>query len=115
MTDTRTSRSGTAVAWVLYVLQVLGSALLALFAITSVFMTDSCGSVSAADEPAVCNTSYFGTVLFGYWIALAVLLVLVPIVIVRSSRRGQAAWVRALGGLVLAGALTVLFVVLMVR
>ena len=115
MTDTRTTRSGTTLAWILYVLQLLGSALLAVLAITSVFMTDSCGSVSAADEPAVCNTSYFGTVLFGYWIALAVLLVLVPIAIVRSSRRGRSATLRALGGLVLAGALTVLFVVLMVR
>lgn len=115
MTDTRTTRSGTAAAWVIYVLQLLGSAVLALLAITSVFMTDSCGSVSAADEPAVCDTTYFGSVLFGYWIALAVLLVVVPIAIVRASRRGQATWVRALGGLVLAGALTVLFVVLMVR
>lgn len=115
MTDTRTTRSGTAAAWVIYVLQLLGSAVLALLAVTSVFMTDSCGSVSAADEPAVCDTTYFGSVLFGYWIALAVLLVLVPVAIVRASRRGQLTWVRALGGLVLAAALTVLFVVLMVR
>lgn len=115
MTDVRTSRSSTAVAWVLYALQLLASALLALLAITSVFMTDSCGSVSAADEPAVCDTTYFGAVLFGYWIALAVLLVVVPVAIVRASRRGHATWLRALAGLVLAGALTVLFVVLMVR
>jgi hypothetical protein len=115
VTDLRTSRSSTTLAWIIYVLQLLGSALLALLAITSVFMTDSCGSVSAADEPAVCDTTYFGSVLVGYWIALAVLLVLVPIAIVRASRQGRAAWARALGGLVLAGALTVLFVVLMVR
>lgn len=113
MTETRTTRSRTTLAWLLYVLQLLGSAVLALLAITSVFMTDSCGSV--ADEPAVCDTSYFGSVLVGYWIALATLLVLVPIAIVRSSRRGRSATLRALGGLVLAGALTVLFVVLMVR
>ena len=113
MTDTHTPRSGTTAAWILYVLQLLGSAALALLAITSVFMTDSCGSV--ADEPAVCDTTYFGSVLFGYWIALGVLLVVVPIAIVRASRRGRAAWARALTGIVLAGALTVGFVVLMVR
>jgi hypothetical protein len=114
VTDTTApTRSSTAAAWIVYVLQLLGSAVLALLAITSVFMTDSCGSV--ADEPAVCDTTYFGSVLFGYWIALAVLLVLVPVAIVRASRRGRAAWLRALAGLVLAGALTVLFVVLMVR
>ena len=113
MTDTRTARSSTAAAWILYVLQLLGSAALALLAITSVFMTDSCGSVQ--DEPAVCDTTYFGSVLFGYWIALAALLVIVPIAIVRAARRGQAAWVRALAGIVMAGALTVAFVALMVR
>lgn len=113
MTTLSTARSSTAFAWVIYVVQLLGSAVLALFAITSVFMTDSCGSV--ADEPAVCDTNYFGAVLFGYWIALAVLLVLVPIAIIRSSRRGQAAWLRAVGGLVVTAALTVAFVMLMVR
>lgn len=113
MTTTQTTRSSTALAWVLYVLQLLGSAVLALLAITSVFMTDSCGSV--ADEPAVCDTNYFGAVLFGYWIALAVLLVLVPIAIIRASRRGQATWLRAIGGLVVTAALTVAFVMLMVR
>ncbi|MET0928899.1 MAG: hypothetical protein ABWX74_05245, partial [Aeromicrobium sp.] len=63
----------------------------------------------------VCDTSYFGSVLFGYWIALAVLLVIVPIAIVRASRRGRSAGLRATLGIVLACALTVLFVVLMVR
>lgn len=113
MTTTSTARSSTVLAWIIYVVQALGSAVLALLAVTSVFMTDSCGSV--ADEPAVCNTTYFGSVLFGYWIALALLLVLVPIAIVRSSRRGQATWVRAIGGIVVAAALTVAFVMLMIR
>lgn len=113
MSTTTPARSGTALAWVLYVLQLLGSAALALAAITSVFMTDSCGSVE--DEALVCNTAYFGSVLFGYWIALAVLLVVVPIAIVRASRRGRSAALRALGGIVVAAVLTVLFVFLMVQ
>jgi hypothetical protein len=116
MTDTRTPRrSGTTLAWIVYVVQLLGSALLAVLAITSVFMTDSCGSVPAADEPAVCDGNYLGGVLFGYGFVLAVLLVLVPIAIVRASRRGRSAAARAVVGLLLAGALTVLFVVLIVR
>ena len=110
---TAPERSGTALAWTQYALQFLVSAALAMLAITSVFMTDSCGSVD--DEPAVCNTSYFGAVLVGYWIALAVLLMAVPIAIVRASRRGRSAGLRALGGIVLAGALTVAFVLLMTR
>lgn len=114
MTATSTpQRSGTVLAWLLYAVQLLGSGVLALLAITSVFMTDSCGSV--ADEPAVCDTGYFGTVLLGYWVALFVLLVIVPVAIVRASRAGRAAGLRAFAGLVLAGGLTVLFVVLMTR
>lgn len=108
-----TGRSSTTAAWILYVLQLLGSAVLALLAITSVFMTDSCGSVD--DDAAVCNTAYFGSVLFGYWIALAALLVIVPIAIVMASRHGQAAWLRALAGIVTAALLTVVFVALMIR
>lgn len=107
------TRSGTAFAWIVYAVQFLASAVLALLAITSVFMTDSCGSVD--DEPAVCNTTYFGTVLIGYWIVLAALLVIVPFLIVRASRRGQSAGLRAFAGLVLAAVLTVAFVALMVR
>ncbi|MCW2770302.1 MAG: hypothetical protein JWR27_1735 [Aeromicrobium sp.] len=113
MTTTRPGRTGTALSWVVYTGQVLASAVLALLAITSVFMTDSCGSV--ADEPAVCNTGYFGAVLIGYWVGLAVLLVLVPIGIVRASRRGRSPLLRALAGIVLAGIGTVLFVILMTR
>ena len=113
MTETHTARSGTTAAWILYVLQLLGSAVLALLAITSVFMTDSCGSVQ--DEPAVCDTTYFGSVLFGYWIALAVLLVIVPIAIVRASRGGRPPGLRPRAGLVVAGGLTVAVVALMVR
>jgi hypothetical protein len=113
MTTTRPGRTGTALSWVVYAAQGLASAVLALLAITSVFMTDSCGSV--ADEPAVCNTGYFGTVLLGYWVGLAVLLVLVPIGIVRASRRGRSAAPRALAGIVAAAAMTGLFVVLMTR
>ena len=113
MNDTPTTRSSTAAAWIIYVLQLLVSVALALLAITSVFMTDSCGSVS--DEPAVCDTDYFGAVLFGYWIALAVLLMVVPIAIVRASRRGRSAWLRGLSGIVVTAALTIGFVMLMVR
>jgi hypothetical protein len=113
VTTTAPGRTGTVLAWLVFAGQVLASGVLALLAITSVFMTDSCGSV--ADEPAVCDTSYFGTVLVGYWIGLAALLVLVPVGIVHASRRGGSPLLRALAGIVLAGVGTVLFVVLMTR
>lgn len=114
MIDTPTpARSGTALAWIVYAFHFLVSGVLALFAITSVFMTDSCGSV--ADEPAVCNSSYFGAVLIGYWVALAALLVAVPILIVRAGARGRSAGLRASTGLALAVVLTVVFISLMVR
>jgi hypothetical protein len=113
MTITAPRRSGTVLAWLIYAAQWVASVVLALLAITSVFMTDSCGSV--ADEPAVCDTGYFGAVLIGYWIGLAALLVLVPIGIVHASRRGRSAALRALAGIVVAAVMTILFVVLMTR
>ncbi len=114
MTDTTSSaRSGSVLAWLVYVVQLLTSAALALLAITSVFMTDSCGSTT--NDAAVCDTGYFGAVLFGYWAALAVLLVVVPFAIVRASRRGRPTWPRALAGLLATATLTVAFVMLMLR
>lgn len=113
MTTTAPRRTGTVLGWLIYAAHVLASAVLALLAITSVFMTDSCGSV--ADESSVCEPAYFGTVLIGYWLLLAALLVLVPFGIVRASRRGRSSALPALTGLLLAGILTVLFVLLMTR
>lgn len=101
------------VAWSLYAIQLLSEVLLALFALTSVFMTDSCGSVE--DEPAVCDSGYFATVLLGYWAILALAAVAVPIVLVVCTRKERLLWPWALGSLVLLGGLTVAFVMLMTR
>lgn len=101
------------VSWSLYVVQLLASVVLGFLAITSVFMTDSCGSVD--DEALVCNMGYFGSTLFGYWGTLVVLVVLVPVAIVLRIRRGQASWPWALLGIVATVAATVLFVFLMTR
>ncbi|RYJ00183.1 MAG: hypothetical protein EON52_24220 [Actinomycetales bacterium] len=101
------------VSWSLYVVQLLASVLLGLLAVTSIFMTDSCGSVD--DEPAVCNIGYFGSTLFGYWFVLVVLAVVVPLAVVRTTHSGRASWPWALLGLAATAAATVLFVVLMTR
>ena len=108
-----TQRSSNVAAWLLYGLQLLGDLVLALFAVTSVFMTDSCGSV--ADEPAVCDAGYFGVVLLSYWAILAVLVVSVPIVIVVAGRRGRSAWAWPLAAIVVSAIMTVLFVMLKSR
>lgn len=110
-TPTRSSRTG--VAWLLYAALLLGNLLLAAFGVTSVFMTDSCGSV--VDELAVCGGNYLVTVLVGYWIALAVIVIAAPIAIVIRARKGRAAWIWPLGGIIVSAALTVLFVMLMTR
>ncbi len=106
-------RSNQLVAWLLYIPQLLLDLILGAFGITSVFMTDSCGSVG--DEPAVCNTSYFGAVLFGFWFALLALIIVIPITIVLSARRGGRAWLWPVAGIVASIALVVIFVALMTR
>ena len=106
-------KSNTTFAWLVYVVQLLGTAVLAVFGLTSVFMTDSCGSVEV--DKAVCNGNYLAWVLFSYWGALLILAIVVPILIVKASRHGKSAGLRAMAGLILVGALTVLFVTLVVR
>lgn len=101
------------VSWSLYVVQLLASVLLGLLAVTSVFMTDSCGSVD--DEPAVCNMGYFFPTLGGYWVVLLVMAVLVPTAIALATHRGRASWPWAVLGIVATAATTVLFVFLMTR
>ncbi|MET0467852.1 MAG: hypothetical protein ABWZ87_03860 [Aeromicrobium sp.] len=113
MTDTRATRSSTTVAWIVYCVQIVLSSGMAFLGLLSVFLTDSCGSV--ADEPAVCDTTYFSTVLFGYWILLLLLLVLVPFAIVHAARRGQSAGRRASLGLGLAVVVCFVFLALMTR
>ena len=115
MTDTRTAHSSTTLAWVIYCVHLIASCGLAMFGLLSVFLTDSCGTGDPADEPAVCNGDYLGTVVIGYWIVLLLLLVVVPILIVRAARRGRATWVSALAGLVAAGVATGVFMALVLR
>ena len=86
--DSRTTDA--VVAWVLYALQLIGEAVLALLWMTSVMMIDSCGS--AADEPAVCNSAYFVTWWFAYAAILAGAVVFTPVAIIVAGRRGSRRW-----------------------
>jgi hypothetical protein len=113
MTDPRLTRTPTALAWAVYCVQMVLSGGMALVGLIPIVFSDSCGSVS--DEPAVCDTTYAGTVLITYWIVLALLLVLVPFAIVRASRRGQSAGRRALLGLGLSVIAYVVFFALLTR
>jgi hypothetical protein len=71
MTDPRLTRTPTALAWAVYCVQMVLSGGMALVGLIPIVFSDSCGSVS--DEPAVCDTTYAGTVLITYWIVLALL------------------------------------------
>lgn len=90
------------VAWLLYAAQLAGEAVLAMLWLTSVMMTDSCGSGS--DAPAVCDTTYFMT----WWLAYAAFLVLAalatPVAILMAGRRHARRWPWPVLALVLLGA-----------
>ncbi len=100
-------------SWVLYALHLCAVALLSLFALMGVMMTDSCGSVST--DLTICNGNYLAAVLFGYWGFLAFSVVAIPIAIIVATRKGRRSWTWALGGIVVTALVTVLFVKLMLR
>jgi hypothetical protein len=80
----------TVVAWVLYVLQLAGEAVLAMLWLTAVMMTDSCGSTP--NEAAVCNGAYFITWWFAYAAVLVVAVPFTPVAILVAGRRGTRRW-----------------------
>ncbi|MFL6088880.1 MAG: hypothetical protein ACJ71Z_01935 [Aeromicrobium sp.] len=85
------SRSAdTVIAWVLYALQLVGELALAPLWLMSIMMTDSCGSV--ADEPAVCNLTYFTTGWFAFAGLLVAAAVVTPVAIVVAGKRGNRRW-----------------------
>lgn len=90
-TQTRASRTADiVVAWLLYALQLAGEALLVLFWLTSVMMTDSCGSVP--DGLRVCDGDYFATWFFAYAAVLLLAAVATPIALIIAGRRGGRRW-----------------------
>jgi len=101
------------VAWALYGLQLAGQAVLAPVWLMSVMMTDSCGSV--AEEPAVCNVTYFMT----WWIAYAAFLLgaalFTPIAIIVAGRRGNNRWKWPVLVILVVAAATVGYVFIMTR
>jgi hypothetical protein len=102
-------------SWILFVLQVLGTLVLGVISILSVFATDSCGSSASATVPAVCDGDYFGNVLIGYWIALLVLVVGTLIALIVTTAAKRLVWPWALGGSLLSLISTIVFFVLITR
>jgi len=91
------------VAWMLYGLQLGAEAMLAVFWMMSVMMTDSCGSV--AEELKVCDGAYFATWFFAYAAVLAIAAIATPIAILLAGRNGRWRWPwPALAIVLLAGA-----------
>jgi hypothetical protein len=115
----RVANSGRTVdrtlSWILYVLQALGTLVLGVMSIFSVFATDSCGSTASDTVPAVCDSDYFGNVLIGYWIALLVLVVGTLIALIVTTATKRLLWPWALGGALLTLVSTIVFFVLITR
>ncbi len=101
------------IAWVLYVVQLIGQAVLAMLWLTSVMMTDSCGSV--ADAAAVCDAGYFVTWWFAYAAILALAVLFTPIAIIVAGRRNARRWPWPVLAIVLLAAATAGFVFLFTR
>ena len=100
-------------SWILYVVQVLVTLLVGFISIFAVFATDSCGT--GATDAKVCDSDYFASVLVGYWIALVALLVCTLIALIVATAARRLLWPWAVGGLIVTGAATVAFLVLMSR
>jgi hypothetical protein len=95
------------------VVLLLVEAGLALASVMSVMVTDGCGS--GTDVAAVCNTTYFGATLFGYWTILGVTALTVPITLVMAAGRRERTWPWPLAGAVVVAASSVGFVGLLSR
>jgi len=113
--DTSGRTVDRALSWLLFALQVLGTLVLGVVSIFSIFATDSCGSTASDTVPAVCDSDYFGGVLIGYWIALLVLVVGTLITMIVATARGGAVWPWTIGGILLTGVATIVFFALMSR
>jgi hypothetical protein len=60
----------------------------------------------------VCDSDYAGSVIFGYWIALVVLVIATPIAMVVATTTKRAVWPWAVGGAGLSTVATIVFFVL---
>lgn len=89
--DSGGSRTADAVvAWVLYALQLVGEAALAMLWLTAVMMTDSCSSTP--NDAAVCDSAYFVTWWFAYAAVLVVAVLFTPVAVLVAGRRGTRRW-----------------------
>lgn len=83
-------------SWILYAVHVCATLTVGLISLFAIFLTDSCGS--AVVDPDVCDFDYFGGVLLGFWIALVVLAVAVPVMIIVATVRKTSVWPWSVGG-----------------
>lgn len=95
--------------------QVFGTLACGVISIFAIFTTDSCGSTASDTVPSVCDDGYVGSVLIGYWIALLVLIIGTLIAMIVATTRKRAVWPWTVGGIVLTGIATIVFLVLMNR
>lgn len=96
-------------SWLLYVLQILGSIVAGFIALFAIFLSDSCGTSASSTVPSICDGDRLVNVIFGFWIALIVLAVAVPIALIVAAVRKKPSWPWAVGGAGLALAATIIF------
>ena len=107
-TETGEGTGDKIAAWVLYGLQLAFEFLLLLLSAFSVMATDPCGT--GVDEPRVCDGYYFATAFYGFWLALLIAAIAVPVLIVSAGRRGKRRWTRPVVGIVILAILTVVYI-----
>lgn len=103
----------TIVAWILYVLQLGLEAVLLVFSVFSVMMSDSC--FGGADEARICSGNYFTWIFYGYWAALLAVAIAVPVMIIAAISRDRPRWPWPFGGIVALVLLTIGYIVLVLQ
>ena len=110
-TDRDESTADKVAAWVLYAVQLVIEGVLFLFSAFSVMATDPCGT--GVDEPRICSGYYFTVAFYGYWLALLVAALAVPLLIQSAGRRGKLRWFRPVMAIVALAIATVVYIVLL--
>jgi hypothetical protein len=109
----RSPKADLVTAWVFYVVQLAGEALLGMFWLMSVMAGDSCGATS--NDLKVCDSTYFVFWWFAYAAVLVAAALFTPVAIIVADRRGAWCWPWPVLAIVVLTAATVGYGVLLSR
>jgi hypothetical protein len=106
--DSEHGTGDTISAWLLYVIQLAIEAVLFMFAVFSVMMSDGCGT--GVDELRICSGQYFTVIFYSYLLVLLAAAIAVPVMIVSAGRRGKLRSLRPTGGIIVLVVVTVVYI-----